>query len=215
VKRWLAVVLVLVVTCSTACWLAQTKAALWGFLGVGQRDNFACPVDAVVVLGAGYYTKADRLNGESILRLAKGVQVFQECNAKWLVVSGRLGWARKERHAELMRDLAVAMGIPQQRIVMETESLNTQEHPIRLKAMGFLDSESRLVVVTSPWHLRRALIEFRRVFPDVSAAPSYFFSPELSEKLVVWLPMLRQLDLSTMLHEYAGILWYGLIRRWI
>jgi len=188
------------------------ETLLWRFLGVGSHDEVACPQDAVVVLGGGYYSTTDRLNGESTLRVLRGVQVFNDCGARWLVMSGRSAYEPKGRHAELMRDLAVRAGVPRERILLEKDSTNTREHPLFLRAMGLLDAQSRLAVVTSSWHLRRALIEFRRYFPRAVPVASYSFSPELADMLVIWLPQLRPLDRTTMLHEYGGILWYGVLR---
>jgi uncharacterized SAM-binding protein YcdF (DUF218 family) len=183
---------------------------LWKFLGVGSGDTVTCPQEAVVVLGGGYYFPRDRLNGESILRVLKGVQVFKACNARWLVMSGRSDLGRKERHAELMRDLAVGAGVPQERILLETDSKNTWEHPVFLQSKTQLGAQSRLAVVTSPWHLRRTLMEFRRHFPRTVPVASYLFRPEMADMLVLWLPQLKPLDADTMFHEYAGIVWYGM-----
>lgn len=175
-----------------------------------------CPKDAVVVLGGGYYysdddEKTPELNGESALRVVKGVQVFRECNTLWLVFSGRARQGLKEKHGELMRELALQMGVPQERIIIETDSLNTREHSIYLKKLGRFGPKSNIAIVTSPWHLKRAMIEFKHYFPLTVPVAAYYIKSSDSFGLKALVPSITTLDLSTtMLHEYIGMLWYGI-----
>lgn len=198
--------------------LSNVNYSLCKALELGTSYTFSCPQDAVVVLGGGFYSSIDgsrdELNGESSLRVIKGVEVFKKCNARWLVVSGRLKTGIKEMHGELMRDLAISMGIPKDRILMETDSTNTREHPVYLKEMGYFDAGSRLAIVTSPWHLKRAMVEFNRYFPLSVPVAAYDISPNYSFSLSGWLPQAGILDSSTtMIHEYIGMMWYDILNK--
>lgn len=120
--------------------------------------------DALVVL-AGDHTGA-RVEAAAALFLAGAVPTGP------FVVSGgpiygKLTWA------ELMRDQAVALGVPPERIVLQDRSRTTTEDA-ELSA-PHLAGAKRVIVVTSPFHSRRAAGEFRRVLGpgvEVRSCPS-------------------------------------------
>lgn len=181
--------------------------------------EIACPQNTVVVLGGGYLPSEnptlEELNGESALRVIKGVEVFKKCGANLLIVSGREKIGRKERHAELMRNVAVRLGVPEDHILMEVDSTNTREHAICLNASGRLDRGSRISVVTSPWHLRRAMGEFKRYYDDIKPVAAYDMrsAETLSARLLP--PNATALnDSVTLVHEYIGSMWYQLLNRY-
>lgn len=181
-----------------------------------NNDIGRCPVESVVVLGGGYIAakdhEDDQLNGETALRLLKGVRVFRECHAKQLVVSGRTHSGDKYRQGQLMKDMAVQYGVPKDIIVMETDSMNTREHPIYIHRMGILDGDDRIAVVTSPWHMRRAMIEFHRYYSDVMPIDAYYIPTNISLSFPNWLPQTEYLDRSAkMVQELIGVLWYKVL----
>ena len=126
------------------------------------------PPDAVVVLAAGYTPgpspDEDRLVWETFMRVNRGVKAYHSTAAKWLVLSGGSKSAPK-RQCELMRRLAIRLDVLRERIILETKSRNTWDHPRCLSSMARFHPESRLIVSSSPYHLRRAMREFRHFFP--------------------------------------------------
>lgn len=82
-------------------------------------------------------------------------------------IYGQLTWA------ELMRDQAEALGVDEDRIVLQDRSTTTAEDA-DLSA-PLLQGCRRVVVVTSPFHSRRAAAEFRRALGpgvEVVSCPS-------------------------------------------
>jgi len=73
-----------------------------------------------------------------------------------------------------MRDELVLRGIPRDRILMETRGLNTHQQAVNIAGMlgpGALGEP--MLVVTSPSHVRRSLLCFRKTgFSWVRAAPA-------------------------------------------
>lgn len=205
--------LVLTLLCTT-----NVRDLLYQGLKVESESVSVCPIDVVVVLGGGYYSShghGDELSEESAVRVIKGVKIFKQCNAKLLVLSGREKGETKERLGELMRDLAMYMGIPYERIFLETDSTNTREHPICLAASGKIDSHERVAVVTSPWHLKRAMREFCRFIPEVVAVAAFDFPSTYHFSIYGWLPMSSALhDTTTIGSEYIGMLWYEMLNRY-
>jgi len=66
-----------------------------------------------------------------------------------------------------MKQFLVDLGVPPAKIVLENDSKNTYENGVfareKLKAM----KAKRVILVTSAWHLRRAVLTFRQVGVDV------------------------------------------------
>jgi uncharacterized SAM-binding protein YcdF (DUF218 family) len=69
----------------------------------------------------------------------------------------------------------MALGVPAERIVTESESHNTHEEAVALKRILDERHISRFVLVTSPLHMSRSLATFavQGLFPIPSPAPLY------------------------------------------
>ncbi len=128
------------------------------------------PFDVIVVLGA-----AVRPGGAPSAamrrRVAEGVRLLRQGRAPALLLSGGQGNG-KPSEAALMRELALAAGVPEERLVLEAESRSTLEnarHSARLmRRCGW----SSALIVSDPLHLPRALMAFRAVGIGAAAAPA-------------------------------------------
>jgi uncharacterized SAM-binding protein YcdF (DUF218 family) len=108
-----------------------------------------------------------------------------------------------------MAETARNLGVPSAALLLEPHSRNTREHPIEgLKVPGVSPS-TPITVVTSPWHMRRALNEFCRYFehvqPDAAAA--------MMHTRVGWQDFIPDADTlvfnTTLLREWVGMIWYA------
>ncbi len=118
----------------------------------------------------------------------RGASLYLEGWAPLLVFSGGLGaitrnlWSEPE--AELFASIARGMGVPSDRIVVETRSTNTGENVIftrRLLAERGLDPES-FILVQKPYMERRAYATFKRYWPEkraVVTSPQFSFDEYL------------------------------------
>jgi len=99
-------------------------------------------------------------NGE---RVEEGVKSFKQGYAKYILMSGGpLAWHLT--NAEWMKKQAMADGIPASAILLEDKSRSTIDNaqfslPVILK-----HHFGSAIVVTSPYHTRRAARTFRKVF---------------------------------------------------
>ncbi len=111
--------------------------------------------DAIIVLGA--QVKAD---GEASVqlqwRLDKALEMY-EASPCVIVVCGAQGSDEPQPEAYVMRDLLAAQGVPQESIYTDPYSMNTQQNMENAKVV--LDSLglSQPLVVTSDYHLPRAM----------------------------------------------------------
>jgi uncharacterized SAM-binding protein YcdF (DUF218 family) len=117
--------------------------------------------DAVVVLGAAL-TEAGVAGPALLRRLEHGVAAWQRRDARYLLVSGGIV-GPPPAEAEVMRDLAIARGVPAERIVVEDKARNTFENAVYSGRIARDRGWQRLAVVTDGFHMRRALYVFHRL----------------------------------------------------
>ncbi len=116
-------------------------------------------VDVVVVLGAPP-TAAGAPGPRMRRRMAGGVGAFRRSAAQALLVTGGPPGA-DPTEAALMRDLAIAAGVPRSRIVVEPTAGSTFDNAARSAEIMRARGWSKALVVTDALHLPRALLAFR------------------------------------------------------
>jgi uncharacterized SAM-binding protein YcdF (DUF218 family) len=128
--------------------------------------------DCIVVLGSHDTRVAER-----------GAEVFLAGWAPLLVFSGHLGaltsamWSRSE--AEVFADVAVGLGVPPDRILLESRSTNTGENVAfsrqRLAEKGL--DPSKAIAVQKPYMERRTLATFQQRWPELEVVVT---SPQIA-----------------------------------
>ena len=102
----------------------------------------------------------------------RGARLFLDGWAPWLIFSGGLGsitrrlW--REPEADQFARIAAAMGVPEDRILIENQSTNTGENILftrRLVEARTLALD-KFIVVQKPYMERRSYATFRQVWPD-------------------------------------------------
>lgn len=102
----------------------------------------------------------------------RGAQLFLEGWAPWLIFSGGLGSITRrlwdEPEADQFARIAIGLGVPADRILVENQSTNTGENvrfTRRLLESRGLDLDS-FIVVQKPYMERRSYATFRKVWPE-------------------------------------------------
>lgn len=108
--------------------------------------------------------------------------------------------------AESMKQVLVELGVPSGAIVAETRSLNTRENIT--ESSRKIGSGARVALVTSAFHMPRALSEARAAGLDAHAFPADFLvPPDGRVQFQNWLPNPDALVLSTLaIKEHLGML---------
>jgi DUF218 domain len=113
----------------------------------------------------------------------RGAELFLEGWAPLLIFAGGLGsitsrlW--QEPEADQFAKIAVAMGVPQDRILIENRSTNTGENILFTKQLLLqrrLDPQ-KFIVVQKPYMERRSYATFRKLWPEKDVIVT---SPQLS-----------------------------------
>ncbi|MCG1023298.1 YdcF family protein [Sutcliffiella horikoshii] len=104
-------------------------------------------------------------------RLPPAVQLYQDGRAEKILFSGGVVWDGSGlTEAQMLADKAIELGVPAQDILMENQSLHTKENVLAsllvLDRAFYLHRISRLLVVTSHYHMRRINLTLRTYMPD-------------------------------------------------
>jgi len=142
---------------------------LWGLAEPLKRSDPPVPADAIVVF-AGGVGESGKAGGGHQERLKQAVDLYNAGYAPVLVLSS--GFVYSFREAEVMRALAIDQGVPASRILLEQRAANTYQNVTFVHAILREHRWNRVLLVSSPYHMRRALLVWRKVAPDITVVPS-------------------------------------------
>ncbi|AXK80332.1 YdcF family protein [Pseudolabrys taiwanensis] len=173
--------------------------------------------DGIVVLGGAFNTDHSRAYGVPMLNsdagrlvaLAKLARDYP--NARIVYTGGDASLlGNGEPEADFVYPLLDALGVPRSRVMLESKSRNTQENAVLTKQLVQPKAGERWLLVTSAFHMPRAIGCFRKAGFDVEAYPANWYtlpSGEWEFKRSVS-SGLRVLDLAV--HEWLGLIAYRL-----
>jgi len=127
-----------------------------------------------VLVGIGHYlevadplAKADAIvaiSGDTGFRAVTAIGLWKQGYAPLLIFSGGSVDPDSVASAELMKRRAVAAGVPATAISVEGASATTEENAVRVAELMSARGLRSAILVTSPYHQRRAAILFAREF---------------------------------------------------
>jgi uncharacterized SAM-binding protein YcdF (DUF218 family) len=131
----------------------------------------------VVVLGGGTFSDPSlpltaRLTGGTLARLIEGIRLQRQIPGSRLLLSGAAVFGSGS-DAESMSALAVALGVAPESIVVDDESPDTETQAANVARIVGND---RCVVVTSAYHMQRAIGLFAKSGLRPVAAPAQYFA---------------------------------------
>lgn len=126
------------------------------------------PAQAIVVLGAGVEDRKTLSLG-SLKRTVHGIQLYRQGWAPIIVFSGGLA-GQEAPEATVMAQLAIDLGVPRDVIWTEARSNDTRTEALEVARLMQPHGVRRILLVTHPLHMRRALTDFERAGFDVVPA---------------------------------------------
>jgi uncharacterized SAM-binding protein YcdF (DUF218 family) len=220
-------------------WLSSTPFSSQLILGSLERQfqDFTAletlpHADAIVVLGgATIGVQPPRLYPEVMDagdRLIQAVRLYRLGKAPRILLSGgRIQWqalkVQLPSEAEDMEVLLQLFGIADKDLILERNSLNTYQNAINSQKLFAQYQIKRILLVTSAFHMPRALAIFQKLGIDAIPAPTDFrtiASPDaqdnsLQKVLLSLLPSADQLNNTSLgMKEYIGI-WVYRLRGWL
>lgn len=125
----------------------------------GERETVHAPADAIVVLGAQVYRNG-RPSAALRGRVRRAVALSHAGLAPRLILTGGVGEAGIAE-AAVMEALAVAHGVPADALILESRATRTLESARSVGAIARAAGWRSVIVVSDPFHLRRAALLFR------------------------------------------------------
>lgn len=110
------------------------------------------PADAIVAISG----------GDTAARTHEAVKLYQVGWAGKLILSGAAEDMSGPSNAEVMRRMALEEGVPDSAILVDRFALNTSGNALETNAIVKLHGLKRIILVTSPYHQRRAGLEFQK-----------------------------------------------------
>lgn len=159
-------------TCLLLALIAMAGWTLWVYHGIkttAQIDN-AQTADAIAVFGAAEY--AGRPSPVLHARLDKAVALYNRGIAPVIITLGGGGDKDSGKtEGGVGRDYLLANGVPYDRIVAETTSVDTEQQVQRLAEIAKRDHLQHIVVVSDGTHLFRIALLCQRAGLDVYTSP--------------------------------------------
>ena len=152
-----------------ACFLVFFTPFLWNVAEPLRLTAAPVPADAIVVL-AGGMGESGRAGGGYQERVKAAVDMYHAGLAPRMVFVS--GYVFAFREAEIMRDLALSLGVPATSIALETRASNTYEAVVSVSGLVNDRRWTRILLVSSPYHMRRAVLVWAKQAPDVQVVPT-------------------------------------------
>lgn len=129
----------------------------------------------VAVLGGGHSVVTGwpanlQLSDSALARIVEGVRIARQLPGARLIVSGPSDTPGEGRsHASLLSEVAVSLGVPRERIIEIDTARDTEAEAAAIAA---ITRGTPVALVTSAWHMPRAMALCRRQGIDALACPT-------------------------------------------
>lgn len=183
----------------------------------GLEGGFSIPREAkgdvIVLLGGGVYGNSPDLSGVGVPtdnmmgRIVTAVRLQKRLNVP-IIISGGAVFEGGKAEAPIVRRFLIDLGVPAGKIIMEDKSRDTIENARYTAALFERHGFKKPLLVTSAFHMKRALLSFRKADVPVTPVPANFKTG--SGRTYEWHDYLPHGlgDTTIALKEYLGLLFY-------
>ncbi|MFM7084462.1 MAG: YdcF family protein [Hyphomicrobium sp.] len=217
----------------TFCALFSAGALLWSssspfvshfILGALERQypplapSHVPTVDLAIVLGgvsgAPLAPRAGSQIGKGSDRVLLASRLYKTGKVKkiWFV-GGDLPWLASDiSEGQFVKDLLTEWGVPSEAIEIGSQSRNTYENVLEIQQMKKKSPFTSAILITSAWHMPRAMAIFRKALLPVVAVPADVrIVHEDKHEVLRWLPDAEALEETSLaVKERIGYFVYWL-----
>ncbi|MDD9147963.1 YdcF family protein [Sporolactobacillus sp. CQH2019] len=207
---------VAIITGSLAVLLYLSYIPITGDLLLHPLENAYQPPshpsgDVIVMLGGGATPDTPDINGKGQLsgdaanRLLTTFRLYKLTGLP-IILSGGKVFPDSGIEADIAKRQLIALGVPGNKIMTENKSITTTQNARNTKAVMRTHRLNRPILVTSAFHMRRAVMNFNKTGVQVQPYPTdYLTSRRLSVYPMQFVPSEGSAT-STAVKEYIGIL---------
>ncbi len=208
--------------CGLLLVLGLTPSANWLILPLEMRfpspDLSGKSVDGIIVLGGTVQERQTLAHGplalndagERVVAMADLARRFPQARVIFTGGAGVYSSASKPE-AEVLRDQLGTLGLAIDRVIIESQSVNTWENAVLSKSIIQPRPGESWLLVTSAWHMPRSVGIFRKVGWPVTAYPVDFRTAGWQDQTRGFSSVsdgLRRTEVAT--REWLGLLVYWL-----
>jgi uncharacterized SAM-binding protein YcdF (DUF218 family) len=162
--------------------------------------------DAIVILGGGTYNTGI-LKEDSTKRLLTGFVLHKQTDLPIILSGGASIGVLPE--AEVMKELLLTLGVDKSKIHTDVNSKDTKENAQEVKKLCERLRCKKIILVTSAYHMKRAVLSFQKAGLEVVPYPTDF-KRDMRYNLYSLLPKMGVFaDSYKALREYLGLVWYS------
>jgi uncharacterized SAM-binding protein YcdF (DUF218 family)/glycosyltransferase involved in cell wall biosynthesis len=183
-----------------------TNAAWWAAAPL-RMEGPLVPADAVVVFGGGV-GESGKAGVGTQERVQHAVDAYRSGLSRHLIFSS--GYLYSFPEAESMRALAIQEGVPPDAIALEQRATDTYQNVVFTRDILRQHGWRSVLLVSSPYHMRRALLVWRKEAPEVRVTPT----PPPRSQFYDHSRGISFEQLRGIVHEYAAIAVYW-TRGWL
>jgi uncharacterized SAM-binding protein YcdF (DUF218 family) len=180
-----------------------------------ERTSDGRPVDGIIVLGGGIgFSRGQVTFNEAAARMTTGTELAKKHPNARLVFAGGEGalfGSDRRTEADAAGDFFRTAGIEGERLVMENRSRNTRENALFTRELIRAQPGERWLLVTSAFHMPRAIGCFRAVGLDPEAYPVDYRTDGDARDVRPFIHMANGLQLTDLaVKEWIGLIAYRL-----
>jgi len=171
----------------------------------------------IVLLGGGIYEKApeyggrDELGRFSMMRTLYAAKISRATGLPVYATGGGSITHESATEGAVMRRWLIEFGVPESKAYAEVAASNTWQNAVYIKKILGRRGIHHIVLVTSAWHMPRAVWCFKQNGLNVIPAPADYLTKQSSYDVRSFVPRWNVLaESGDALHEYLGMLWYRL-----
>jgi uncharacterized SAM-binding protein YcdF (DUF218 family) len=190
--------------------LASLESRYISYDANDSDENSKFKARFVVVLGGGHTSDptlpiTSQIDGFSLVRLVEGIRIYRKYPSSRLLLSGG-GAFQPVPNAEAMASVAKEIGVNANDMITETKSKDTKDEANMIKPMV---GSNPFILVTSAWHMPRAMAMFKRQGMNPIPAPTGHLAKKRGLlKPRAFFPNIDDLYKSKWaIHEYLGMAW--------
>lgn len=152
------------------------------------------------------------LSGYAANRLITCVELYKKLDIPILISGGQV-FENSGREADVAKNILINMGIPEDKILVEDQSLNTTQNAKFTKVILDNHNFKNPILVTSAFHMERSVVQFKKFRINVLPFPTdYQTNVNVKYTLNDFIPSGDSIQkISVAVKEYIGILaskWY-------
>ena len=167
----------------------------------------------IVVLSGGVDSSDPKIpitsqpSAPSLFRLIEGIRLHHSLSGSKLIISGGAVFD-PAAEAQVMANVAIALGVDNQNLILETVSRDTEEEAKHIQKLVGINP---FILATSASHMPRSMALFRKLGMQPIPAPTNYLVIEKQGESIdpsQFFPgSIKLIKMEIAIHEYLGLVW--------